>query len=183
MRRQTTEAEPSMKMFAPTRGHRVFAHVPIVVAFVLVGCASGGIGPPASTAMQAEQPSESPVPMLPMEATEQAESTGAMRPVEPAQPIQPSESPEPMQPAESMELAEGTGSMEPVEPTEPMHPVSAVPLGQVTGWRDNPLAEDLRDHWDNADGLQAEVGLSELSDSAAAIRIDTLTSIVGSPRG
>ena len=100
-----------METFTLTRGCRLVAPLPMGVAIVLVGCAGGGSGPPASTAMRAEQPS-----------------------------------------------------------------------GQVTGWRDNPLAEDLLDHWDQADGLRAELGSSELSDSDSAGRVDALQSISASPR-
>ena len=74
------------------------------------------------------------------------------------------------------------GALQPTGPAQPLHPASPAPLGQVTGWRDNPLAEDLLDHWNGGGGLQAEIGSSELTDGDIAARVDTLKSISGSPR-
>ena len=80
MRRHAVEVEHSMDAFAPTRGYRLFAPLPIVAAIVLVGCESGNSGHAAFTPKRGEQP---------------------MEPLEPAQPIEPTE---PMHPVSTVPL-------------------------------------------------------------------------------
>ena len=56
-------------------------------------------------------------------------------------------------------------------------------LGQITGWRNNPTAADLLDHWNDTDGLRQGIGagLVGLSSSDSSTRLDTLSSILQTP--
>lgn len=66
------------------------------------------------------------------------------------------------------------------QPTEPMLNTG---LGQITGWRNNPSAEDLLDHWNDPDGLRQGIGaeLVGLSGSDASAHLDTLRTILQTP--
>ena len=55
-------------------------------------------------------------------------------------------------------------------------------LGQVTDSIDNPLAEDLLEHWDNPGILREEAGTSGLRNAEVSARIRSLTAIHQAPR-
>ena len=69
------------------------------------------------------------------------------------------------------------------EQPEPAEPMLNTGLGQITGWRNNPTAEDLLDHWNDSDGLQQGLGagLVELNSSDVSARLGTLRSILQTP--
>ena len=56
-------------------------------------------------------------------------------------------------------------------------------LGQNTGWRNNPTAQDLLDHWNDPDVLQQGIGMGlvALSSSDRSTRLNTLSSILQTP--
>ena len=66
------------------------------------------------------------------------------------------------------------------EPTEPMLNTG---LGQIAGWRNNPSAQDLLDHWNDPEGLRQGIGagLVGLSSSDSSTRLNTLSSILQTP--
>ena len=66
------------------------------------------------------------------------------------------------------------------EPTEPMLNAG---LGQITGWLNNPSAQDLLDHWNYTDGFRQGIGagLVALSSSDGSTRLNTLNSILQTP--
>lgn len=74
----------------------------------------------------------------------------------------------------------------PVQPEIPgqEEPMPNTGLGQITGWRNNPTAQDLLDHWNDSDGLRQGIGagLVGLSSSDASTRLDTLSSILQTPK-
>ncbi len=80
----------------------------------------------------------------------------------------------------------GTGPMvtpEQPETPEPAEPMLNTGLGQNTGWRNNPTAQDLLDHWNDPDGLQQGIGMGlvALSSSDRSTRLNTLSSILQTP--
>ena len=80
----------------------------------------------------------------------------------------------------------GTGPMvtpEQPEMTQPTEPMLNTGLGQNTGWRNNPTAQDLLDHWNDPDGLQQGIGMGlvALSSSDRSTRLNTLSSILQTP--
>ena len=58
------------------------------------------------------------------------------------------------------------------EPGPPMGGDST--LGQITNWIDNPLAEDLLEHWNDPEVLRVEAGTSGLGDAEISARISSL---------
>ena len=79
-----------------------------------------------------------------------------------------------------MVMPEQPAMPEQPEPTEPMLNTG---LGQITGWRNNPSAQDLLDHWNDPEGLRQGIGagLVGLSSSDGSTRLDTLSSILQTP--
>ena len=73
--------------------------------------------------------------------------------------------------------------LETPEQPEPAEPMLNTGLGQITGWRNNPSAQDLLDHWNDTDGLRQGIGagLVGLSSSDSSTRLDTLSSILQTP--
>ncbi len=75
----------------------------------------------------------------------------------------------------------------PVQPEipeqQPDEPMPNTELGQITGWRNNPSAQDLLDHWNDPDGLRQGIGagLVGLNGSDATARLDTLRTILQAP--
>ena len=69
------------------------------------------------------------------------------------------------------------------EQPEPAEPMLNTGLGQITGWRNNPTAEDLLDHWNDPEVLRQGIGagLVELSSSDASARLGALSSILQAP--
>ena len=79
-----------------------------------------------------------------------------------------------------MVMPEQPQTPEQPEPTEPM---LSTGLGQIAGWRNNPSAEDLLDHWNDPEVLRQGIGagLVGLSSSDGSTRLDTLSSILQTP--
>ena len=69
------------------------------------------------------------------------------------------------------------------EQPEPMEPMLNAALGQIAGWRNNPSAQDLLDHWNDPEGLRQGIGagLVGLSSSDGSARLNTLNSILQTP--
>ncbi|MCY4381572.1 MAG: hypothetical protein OXE44_00280 [Nitrospinae bacterium] len=69
------------------------------------------------------------------------------------------------------------------ETPEPAEPMLNTGLGQNTGWRNNPTAQDLLDHWNDPDVLQQGIGMGlvALSSSDRSTRLNTLSSILQTP--
>ena len=70
---------------------------------------------------------------------------------------------------------------QPVDPSPPMRAVSPSSLGQITQSIDNPLAQDLLEHWNDPEVLREATGISRLSGNAISARIATLKSIFQAP--
>ena len=79
-----------------------------------------------------------------------------------------------------MVMPEQPQTPEQPEPTEPM---LSTGLGQIAGWRNNPSAQDLLDHWNDPEGLRQGIGagLVGLSSSDGSARLNTLSSILQTP--
>ena len=73
----------------------------------------------------------------------------------------------------------------PEQPAMPEQPELMIntALGQIAGWRNNPSAEDLLDHWNDPEGLRQGIGagLVGLSSSDGSARLNTLSSILQTP--
>ena len=79
-----------------------------------------------------------------------------------------------------MVMPEQPQTPEQPEPTEPMLNTG---LGQIAGWRNNPSAQDLLDHWNDPEGLRQGIGagLVGLSSSDSSTRLNILSSILQTP--
>ena len=75
------------------------------------------------------------------------------------------------------------GIPEQPETPQPADPMLNTGLGQVSGWHNNPTAQDLLDHWNDPEGLHQGPGegLVALSSSDRLTRLNALSSILQTP--